>query len=183
MNNKTYTAYLECKTGNKRHTKSDPAFMELNIRNSEGEIVTRCVVTYNGEKWVKTHDDGKFHKQEFNEYMSEECSNEVLNQLWTLGEEKPLEFVANNLCTVEVTYYNDETMEYVESWDEADEAYIEILGVEEHTDKQAIEIINTFTKNFIKTHKGAKVDYRLPLREEEYEEGLYSYSYMVCKKK
>lgn len=74
-------------------------------------------------------------------------------------------------------------MQYVETWEEADEAYIEILGVEEHTDKQAIEIINTFTKNFINTHKGAKVEYRLPLREEEYEEGLYSYSYTVWKKK
>lgn len=182
MKSRTYTAKLECKEGNKRHTKNNPAFMELNICNADGEIVTRCVVKFDGKKWVKTHDDGKFHKQDFSEYMSEECTNDVLNQLWTLGEEKPLEFVANNLCSVEVTYYNDERIEYVETWEDATEAYIEILGVEEHTDEKAIEIINAFVKKFVKENKGAMTEYRMPLREEEYEEGLYSYSYTIWKK-
>lgn len=182
MKDKTYTVKVECKEGNKRDTKNNPAFMELNIVDNNGVIITRCVVTYNGKNWVKTHDDGKHHKKDFTEYMSQQCANEVFNKVWSMGEEKPLEFVANNLEEVEVTYYNDEELEVVEDWEDADYTLIELNGVEEHSDEKAIEIINKFVKKFVKEHKDADLQHKLPLREEEYENGLYSYSYTIWKK-
>lgn len=182
MKDKTYTVKVECMEGDKRATKTNPAFMELNITDNNGEIITRCVIKYDGKNWVKTHDDGKLHKKDFTEYMSQECANEVFNKVWSMGEEKPLEFVAHNLEPVEATFYTDDECEVVEEWENADYTLIMLNGVEEHTDEVAVEIINKYVKKFVKEHNDADLQHKLPLREEENEEGLYSYSYTIWKK-
>lgn len=98
-----YTAYLEHKCGRKAAFKNDPACMEMHVKDSKGEIITRCVFEYVREfaefgfcgwrtGWKCVHNDGKFHKVELSSYMENHKSFAMLNKLWKMKTWTPLAF-------------------------------------------------------------------------------------------
>jgi hypothetical protein len=171
---------MEYKQGNKKATISDPAFINLNITKN-GEIITRCVVKYNGKNWVKTWDDGKFHKVEFTEYMSQEFANEVFDNLWKLGDNATYDFTANKVTSATVEFYND-FYDVVENWDKANSAIITVGGVEPHTHEYATKIINNYLAHFKKQNKNVVCEYTTPLQEEDNADGTYDLTYTIWKK-
>lgn len=190
INNK-YTVVIEHKSGNKKATKNDAAYMEIHITTElnvdvvkwNENIITRCVVKFDGKNWVMVDTDGKFHKKNFTDYMSQECANEVFNKAWSMKKGNILEVQTNKVTDCQVELYKNDYEDHAETWEEADDAIISIDGVEEHSHDLAVARINNFVKQFVKENKGAVNDYYEPLQEEEYEKGIYSLSYTIYRKK
>lgn len=104
--NEKYIAILEHKCGRKSAHKSDPAIMEIHIKNNNGEIISRCVMrwvvkTYGNWNtrclaghWAMIRTDGKYHKLNICSYMNNYQGFEMLEKLWKAETWKPLEFYA-----------------------------------------------------------------------------------------